>query len=630
MGDVFVSYKAEDRKRVRPLVEALEAEGLDVWWDARIGGGDAWRETIQEQLDAAKCVIVIWSKRSVGPEGRFVRDEAGRAQRRGVYLPVRIDAVEPPLGFGETQALELRNWRGERSDPRYQAVLAAVRGTGGPRHWHLPAVRARGVDRRLMLGGTISVAAVAVAGGWFYLKASSAEAGDTIAVLPFANLSSDPAEVYFSDGLAEELRSALARVGLQVIGRISSQAVKGEDARTAAQKLGVSSILTGSVRRSPATIRVNAQLVEGSDGVERWSQQYDRAPGDALKIQTDIAENVAQALSVTLGSKTRAALAVGGTSNPAAQDVYLKGLEKRRSADDIDSTRDALNLFEAAIALDPSFADAHAQRASAMARLTGAFGTEGGFIEGFASAEDEARRAITLAPRLPYAHTVLASIMTLQLNFRGALEEYRIGAELPGAGTEEFNPYVRLLAELKRMPEASPLIERMQALDPLNPVTHLAAARGYFYARDYARCAEAARRAIALRSSIFEAREFLGDCLQLRGDMAGARAEYAEIPAYNIFRLTGEAILLARTGDRHGSDRMLAQARQLFGSSGSYQYAEIHAQRGEADDAFAALTQAMEVRDPGLGALLADPWLDPIRGDRRYAPLVRKLDFPTS
>jgi serine/threonine-protein kinase len=101
--DVFVSYKAEDRARLLPLVDALEAEGFTVWWDTHIGGGAHWREDIQEHLDAAKCVIVAWTKRSVGPGGDFVRDEANRARKRGAYLPVRLDAAEPPLGFGEVR-----------------------------------------------------------------------------------------------------------------------------------------------------------------------------------------------------------------------------------------------------------------------------------------------------------------------------------------------------------------------------------------------------------------------------------------------------------------------------------------------------------------------------------------------
>ena len=99
MWDVFISYKAEDRPRVEPLVDALEGEGLSVWWDARVTGGEAWREAIAEHLEAARCVIVVWSKRSTSPEGRFVRDEASRAQQRGTYLPITIDKVQPPLGF---------------------------------------------------------------------------------------------------------------------------------------------------------------------------------------------------------------------------------------------------------------------------------------------------------------------------------------------------------------------------------------------------------------------------------------------------------------------------------------------------------------------------------------------------
>ena len=359
MADVFVSYKAEDRRRVKPLVDGLHAHGLTVWWDAQIGGGDEWRRSIEQQLDIAKCVLVVWSKRSTGPEGRFVRDEASRAMERGAYLPVRIDNVRLPLGFGETQALQLAGWRGSRDDDGFQAVLAAVHAmvAGKPRetgpHLHLEP----GINRRTMLAGSgVAAAAVAGAGAWFLLKPGSAEASGSIAVLPFANLSSDPGQAYFSDGLTEELRSALSRAGLQVVGRTSSEAVKNSDAETAAKKLRVANILTGSVRRSPDTIRVSAQLVKGSDGLERWSQDYDRRPGDALTIQSDIAQNVAQALSVALGKAAKAAVSVGGTSNAAAQDLYLKAARFR--VDDILEkpltleTRDAANTLQILLGSD--------------------------------------------------------------------------------------------------------------------------------------------------------------------------------------------------------------------------------------------------------------------------------------
>src|ERR1044071_2447361 len=145
------------------------------------------------------------------------------------------------------------------------------------------------MKRRTALAGTsVAAAAVAAGGIWFFLKPGSAEASNSIAVLPFANLSGDPAQVYFSDGIAEELRNALARLaGLKVVGRTSSEAVRNDDAETAAKKLGVTTILTGSVRQSASLIRVSAQLVDGRTGLEKWSNNYDRPPGDVIKIQTD-------------------------------------------------------------------------------------------------------------------------------------------------------------------------------------------------------------------------------------------------------------------------------------------------------------------------------------------------------
>jgi serine/threonine-protein kinase len=168
---VFVSYNAEDRRRVARLVEALEAEGFSIWWDARIGGGAHWRDDIRQHLDAAACVIVIWTKRSVGRDGNFVRDEAAHAQRRDVYLPVCLDAVEPPLGFGEVQALPLRGWAGARSDPRFRALADAVRNcvSGQPIASGLDLHEPR-LSRRMLVGAAAGVAAVAAAGGVWLLS----------------------------------------------------------------------------------------------------------------------------------------------------------------------------------------------------------------------------------------------------------------------------------------------------------------------------------------------------------------------------------------------------------------------------------------------------------------------------
>ena len=632
MSDVFVSYKAEDRRRVQPLVEALEADGLTVWWDAHIGGGDEWRRTIEQQLDAAKCVLVVWSKRSTAPEGRFVRDEATRAMERGVYLPVRIDNVRMPLGFGETQALSLTGWKGGGDDARCRAVLTAAHAIADGKTFgdHAPHRFAAHASRRGVLTATAAAAVAAAGGGaWLFLKPGAAEAASSIAVLPFANLSSDPAQLYFSDGLTEELRSALSRAGLQVVGRTSSEAVKNADAETAANKLGVANILTGSVRRSPSTIRVSAQLIKGSNGLERWSQNYDRKPGDELTIQSDIAQNVAQALSVALGRAAKAALAVGGTSNAAAQDLYLKARNHLRTEDSEASYRQAIGLLDSAITLDPKFADAYAWKSFAINFMTGTIATGPSFDAGYAQAVDMAKQAIALAPDLAAGHVALATAYEFQLNLPGALTEYRKADALPGVDVSSLLQQVIFLARIGAFSAALDLARQSQKRDPLNPVAFNREAYALAYSRRYAEAIPPIRRAVQLAPTISRNHALLGLCLLQLGRAGEAEAEYRKASPDDIYRMTGEAILFHRQGNRVASDQALQRAIQEFGDQASYQFAEIHAQRGDKERAFAALDRAWAIHDPGLTTLRVDPFLDPLRGDPRFVALERKLNFPS-
>ena len=632
MADVFVSYKAEDRRRVKPLVQALEADGFSVWWDEQIGGGAAWRHAIEAELNAAKCVIVAWSTRSVGPDGTFVQDEATRAQQRHVYVPVLIDKVHLPLGFGETQALPLTGWHGKREDPRYQAVLDAVRRNVGqdPQAVSSPSIGRTGVDRRaVILGSGVAAAAIAGGGAWLLLKPGSAQAAGTIAVLPFANLSGDPGQAYFSDGLTEELRSALARAGLQVVGRTSSEAVRNADAETAARKLGVANILTGSVRRSPDTIRVSAQLVKGSDGLERWSEDYDRKPGDALRIETDIAQNVAQALSIALGRAEKAALPVGGTANAAAQDLYLKARHVLQIADDDAAYDNAIGLLDSAIALDPKYAQAYAWKSLAINFKTGSTASAHGFDTGYAQAADAAKQAIALAPNLPAGHSALAGAYQFQLNLPGALKEYRLAEALPDIDVADLLQGAIYLTRMGAFGAAMNLVRQAQKRDPLNSNAY--GREGYVLAssRHYAEAIPPLQKAIQLAPNVSRARTTLGQVLTLLGRFPEAEAEFRQAPPNDIYRLTGEAILFAKQGNRAASDQALAHATQVFGDQASYQYAEIYAQRGDKERAFAWLDRAWTIHDPGLTNLRVDAWLDPIRSDPRFDALLRKMNFPS-
>ena len=630
MTDVFVSYKAEDRRRVQPLVQELQSDGLTVWWDAHIGGGDDGRDQIQQHLDEAKCVVVIWSKRSVGPGGHFVRDEAARAQRRHAYLPVRIDKVDPPLGFGETQALPLIGWSGDRSNPRYQAVLAAARAiiSGSPRPDDLDFSES-GVSRRTLVAGS-AAAAVAAAGGWYLLRPGAAQASNSIAVLPFANLSRDPDQAYFADGLAEELRSALSRIGnLKVIGRVSSEAVREAEATEAARKLRVASLLTGSVRRSPSLIRVSAQLVDGSDGAQRWAEIYDRPPGDVLAVQTDIAEKVAGALSIQLGQAERDALTAGGTRNAAAHDIYLKAKALVREDQSQAAFRQAISLLDAAVSLDPRFSNAHAMKAIYIADDTGTFADEvAAYERGYGEAEAAARQALAITPKLALGYVALGQIAQARLDAATGLTMFERALSYAPRDTEALGSYGRLLGDLGRTSQSLKVSDELLRLDPLDPQAYGFRSLMLIYARRYPDAITAARRSLQFSPKRHIARSRVGDALILLGRSKEAIAEYAQMPSGDPWRLLGEAIAFHKVGDRAASDRAFSELVAGYGDAFSHQQADIHAQRGETDQAFAALQRALEVRDPGLMAIRVDPFLDPIRSDPRLAAVERALRLP--
>jgi TolB-like protein len=627
-ADIFISYKAEDRPRVKPLVDALEADGFSVWWDAHIGGGVNWRRDIEEHLDAAKCVVVAWTKRSVGPDGEFVRDEARRARRGGTYLPVLFDAVEPPLGFGEVQALSLRGWKGSRSDSRYlsfkQGVQNRISGETAAQHRPHQAQ----ISRRAVVGGGLGMAAIAVAGtgGWLLLKPAAADA-KRIAVLPFANLSGDQEQAYFSDGIAEELRAALSRIGMEVIGRASSLAVKDLDSKEAAQKLEVANILTGSVRRSPGMIRISAQLISGKDGVERWAQSYDRAPGDAIKIQTDIAANVAEALSVALRQAAKAAIALGGTGDAVAQDLLLQARKVRLENNGSEAVRRAIQLSEMAIARDPNYADAFVEKAIGLNVLGTQFpASASDVVSLLGNATSIANRALAIAPKLGSAHAVLATIKAGLLEFASSLSHLKRALALSPDDPEVLTFATTTLPYLGAGQESLRLADHFIALDPLNARAYRRKAEVLYVLRRYPQSVEASRQASKLAPN--SNRLWAVYSLLLMGKPQDARSEIAGMQKDDAFRFAAEGLVAARTGDLMGAARAMTEAKQQFGNVLSYQFAQIRAQMGQADRAFTDLDDALAAKDPGLIYLNTDPFLDPIRDDPRFAALIRKLNFP--
>jgi TolB-like protein/Tfp pilus assembly protein PilF len=629
--DVFLSYKAEDRSRIVPLVQALEQDGYTVWWDQHIGGGDDWRSTILRQLESARCVMVVWSRRSVGPEGEFVRDEAVRAKKLGTYLPVRIDKVDPPLGFGETQALNLLKWKGNRADANYQALLAVITSRSGEPRTGRSATRPS-VDRRALLAGGAVLVAAAGVGAWKFLLPTAKDDG-SVAVLPFANLSGDAAQAYFSDGIAEELRATLSRIPrLRVVARTSSEAVRNLDAKAAAAKLHVRNILTGSVRRSPEAIRISAQLIDGSNGTERWSENYDRPFGDTLRIQTEIATMVAQSLSLHLEGWERRALEVGGTQNADAQDLLLQAQGLSWRNDDEASLRRALEFVDRALALDSRYADAIATKSSIVNALSSFFAT---------SAEDKrikseaanklAREAIAIAPKLSSAHSALANNLWTALRLRQGLAEFDKAARLPGGNVSffgGFDSYALALTCCRQFDAALAYCEQRIANDPLNPNAFNTKGVVLVHARRYAEAYETLSQAIALGPDLRWPRAFQAMCLMETGRENEARAIFDSIEGFGPW-LSMAATLAHRQSRDADAQRYLVLMQREMGDAGYFQYAEVFAQQGRIDEAIRALEHAWRARDAGLPFANVDALLDPLRKDRRFQEIIRRLDFPT-
>jgi TolB-like protein len=629
MSDVFVSYKAEDRARVAPLVQALEAEGLSVWWDPQIAAGSEWRHDIQEELDRARCVIVVWSRKSVGPEGRFVRDEANRAQRRGTYLPVRLDDVEPPLGFGELHAISLHGWKGKRTDGRYRKLLEAIRAVmAGKRPAAESSTASPIVSRRaVMLGGG---AAAVLAGGlaaWELISPGRAKAANSIAVLPFANLSGDPHQDYFSDGVAEELRSALSRLpGLKVAGRISSEALRNEDVPTAARRLRVAHILTGSVRRAPGMVRISSQLIDGRSGLEQWSASYDRPEGNVLAIQTEIAENVVSALSVELGQADAQSLSAGGTTDAEAHDLYLRAIQQAQSDDSESSLKQANALLDAAIAKDPRFAKAYAAKSRHLSYIADVGRSPEETKQGYEAAAVAARRAVALAPRLPEAYAALADALYGQRQISAAMRQLQTGFEYGGNDLQLLQAAVIAFVAGGQTRRALVYADRMIEIDPLNPLSHRRRYYALFYDRQYDAAIAEAQRTLKLAPGLALPPYFIALSLIVKNRLGEAQHYLDMLPGDLTVRLAAEAIVAGRQGDVGRSNRKLDQLKSIYGDAASYQFAQAFAQRGDGDKAFAALERGFRVNDPGLNTLGVDPLFDPIRSDPRFTAMLKRVD----
>ena len=447
MADVFVSYVSEDRTIAEKIARGLEGAGFSVWWDRHIHGGVGFRKEIDRQLGAAKVVVVLWSAASLDSE--WVCDEAQQARDENKLIPVRLDNVQPPLGFRQAQSLDFSSWNGDPKVGAFADLVDSVRQfvgsapTDAPRA-DLPTAapkRARWRETRTMMVGGIfalSLALVYFGVDKFWLSkpvateqraaevvpavapAAAAISEKSIAVLPFTDMSEKHDQEYLADGMAEEILNLLSQVpDLLVPARTSSFYFKGKQTKIPeiARELGVANVLEGSIRRSGDHLRVTAQLVRADNGYHLWSETYDRELRDVFKVQDDIANAVAQALQIKLmgGELSRRK---GGTQNLEAYQLYLRAVSSNNqySPSSLDAAEEYLDQ---AIKLDPSYGGAWGELASnALLKL---------YLETLDSvaanerARQLAQHALQLSPDLVDARAVL--MWVLMPNFDWAAAE---------------------------------------------------------------------------------------------------------------------------------------------------------------------------------------------------------------
>ena len=624
---LFLSYAREDEAHARRLARALENLGYTIWWDKLIEGGAAFSKRIAEALDAVDAVVVLWSARSI--ESDWVRDEAAQGRERHRLVPLSLDGSKPPLGFRQYQTIKLRNWHGRRNAPEIAAIDRAIQAAAGNGHPNDRRARSEVSRRSVLIGSAAAGAAAAAGGAWLAWDRGLFGGGApqlSIAVLPFRNLSGDKSQDYFSDGLTEEVRTALTRIdALHVLAATSSDKVEQQDTdpKAVAADLGVSYLLSGSVQRSSDVVRIAVDLVDGHSGFSKWSQSVDRKLTDIFAVQSEIAAMVAGAMSVQVETSKPAP---GGTSNIEAYEHYLQGKALFNLAKDEATDRAALANYELAIAADPKFALAHAARSRALSVIASEDAKADQLKPLYSEAIASARRAVELAPDLAEGHLALGYAMFAgRLDISGARASYDRAYALGHGNAPTVLFYALYCSRAGRPREAAAAAQRAVILDPLNPLAFRAQGSVAYAARRYADALPPLRRALQLNPKMNFAHSLVGNSLLGLGRTKDALKEFEAEPG-TPFHLAGIAIAELRLGDQAAAQKAFDQLVKEVGDSSAYQQAEVLAQWGKNDQALQALERAREVGDSGLTYVWTDPLLDPVRKDPRFKQFISKLN----
>jgi len=653
---VFLSYASQDAQAALRISEALRAAGIEVWFDqSELRGGDAWDRQIRQQIrDCALFIPIVSGHSQVRLEGYFRREwrlaveRAGdMAEERTFLVPVVIDdtpeqTASVPDRFREVQWTRLP--AGETSIAFVERVRRLLSPEAPPAS---PPSASEAVERRAAprehagrrtgtLYGAIA-AAVLLALGYFALerlnRSKPAVSAASIAVLPLANESGEASQQYFSDGISEDLITALSQFsGLKVIGRTSAFQFRDsrEDSRSIGAKLGVAHLLEGSVRKSGDTIRVSAELIDTTDGSTQWSERYDRPYKDLFALQDEITYAVAGALRTKLlpGEQAAAQSDRPPSGNLEAYNALLQGqfyYSRETEAD----FRKAIEFYTLAVELDPRYAVAWSRLSRAWSALGVEFLAGAPWQEAHAKAREAAERALALAPDLAAAHLARGFyLQNFDFDLRGAEAEFRRALALaPHEGEPKFY-FGRQLAALGKSEPAIELIRQALATEPLRANWYKWLA---IYLTGLNRLDEAERaisRAIELQPGASEYHMRLALIEIQRGDaQAALAAAQQEPPGY--FQDSALALALQFGGDRTGADAALRTLIEKDAALAPYPIAQVYALRKDANATFEWLDRAFSYQDSSVvNLLLGDPIILRYKDDPRFTAFCRKVGLP--
>jgi adenylate cyclase len=571
MSDIFISYARSTETQAMQIAQVLRGLGYGVWRDDQIPAHRDFAKVIEERLSASKAVVVIWSEDAI--ESEWVRSEANRARADRKLIQLRVDGCRPPMPFDQIQCADLVGWTGEQDHPGWMKVTASVGDLVGVLGGSAPAPKT--VD-------------------------TPSPRRASVCVLPFANMSGDPEQEYFSDGISEDIITDLGKVSaLFVVARNTAFTFKGKSMRVpeVARELGVAHVLEGGVRKAGDRVRITAQLIDGETGGHVWAERWDRDLTDIFALQDEISQAIVAALKVRLLPAEKKAIETRGTDSPEAYDLFLMA-QKQTSAGNFSVAKreEIVRLCEAATKFDPGYARAWAMMGRAKAVLQISFGRKD--TDPTAAIET----ALKLDPDLSPAHSVKAMLLFAAGHADEAVLEY----------------------------------ETALRLDPESFEANTGAGRHQWRLGNYQRAAEILEKAITLNELEFDCPMKLFSTYQALGDAENTRRAAA------ITLARAEAAIAQDPGNAYA----MGIAAYALGALGEVEKAGAYARRGlaiepenfallynlataysrylaEPDTAFGILRKLMPLIPINLFLEMpTDPGFAPLHGDPRFTEML--------